>query len=119
MYESIRLKISQILKSNRNAITKQQRIIAIDAQKYSSIKSKAKIRTAAVGLITNAKHAQDVIFYNKADFTFLARELLRDPYWPIRAAIELNQSHKLSVPGQYYLAWRDQEDFQFNGLNIQ
>ena len=85
----------------------------------ASIKSKAKIRTAAVGLITNAKHAQDVIFYNKADFTFLARELLRDPYWPIRAAIELNQSHKLSVPGQYYLAWRDQEDFQFNGLNIQ
>ena len=82
----------------------------------SIIKSKAKSRTAAVGLITNPEHAQNIIGNKKADFIFLARELLRDPYWPIRAAIAVNQSHKLSIPGQYYLAWRDRENFQFNGL---
>ena len=81
----------------------------------ATIRVKAKIKTAAVGLITEPEHAQEIISGNKADFVYLAREMLRDPYWPLRAAIKLNQTEKLSLPGQYYLAWREKEKFTFKG----
>lgn len=57
------------------------------------------IATAAVGLITDAKHASDIVSSGQADFVFLARQLLRDPYWPLRAAKELGVSH--TWPVQY------------------
>jgi len=40
---------------------------------------------------------------DQADMVFLARELLRDPYWPRRAAIELGI--KVKAPVQYERAW--------------
>ncbi|MBC9914773.1 NADH:flavin oxidoreductase/NADH oxidase [Chitinophaga varians] len=51
-----------------------------------SIKKEAKIATGAVGLITTAQEAESVIEQEKADIVLLARELLRDPYFPLRAA---------------------------------
>lgn len=80
------------------------------------IKQKTKIRTASVGLITDPKHAQHIISSKKSDFVFLGRELLRDPYWPIRAAQSLNQTNKLSIPGQYYLGWKELVDAKFRGI---
>jgi 2,4-dienoyl-CoA reductase-like NADH-dependent reductase (Old Yellow Enzyme family) len=45
--------------------------------------------TGTVGLITEAKQAEDIIASGDADVVLLARELLRDPHWPLRAAREL------------------------------
>ena len=53
------------------------------------IKSEAKIRTGAVGLITSPGEAEEVISEGKADLVFLAREFLRNPYFPLNAAKSL------------------------------
>ena len=54
-----------------------------------AVRSGAGIATGAVGLITEAVQAEEVLATGKADVVFLARELLRNPYWPLHAAIEL------------------------------
>ncbi len=59
----------------------------------------AGIATAAVGLITSPAQADEIIRNGRADIVLLGRELLRDPYWPIHAAIALKQS--APVPPQY------------------
>ena len=48
------------------------------------IKEDAGIATSAVGLITRPDQAEEIIAKGQADLVFLARELLRDPYWPLR-----------------------------------
>jgi 2,4-dienoyl-CoA reductase-like NADH-dependent reductase (Old Yellow Enzyme family) len=58
--------------------------------------------TGAVGMITSPAQADHVIRSGQADIVLLARELLRDPYWPLRAARELGQ--KFSWPVQYLRA---------------
>lgn len=55
--------------------------------------------TAAVGEITHAAQAETILATGQADLVFLARELLRDPYWPIRAAQSLGAASQ--VPPQY------------------
>ncbi|MCF6137795.1 NADPH dehydrogenase NamA [Pseudalkalibacillus berkeleyi] len=67
------------------------------------LKSKAAIATGAVGMITSPFHAEEILQNNRADLIFLARELLRDPYWPRRAAEELNT--ELTPPQQYERGW--------------
>ena len=47
------------------------------------------IAVGAVGKITEAKQANEVLEQEKADFVFLARELLRNPHFPLTAAHEL------------------------------
>lgn len=59
----------------------------------------AGIPTGAVGLITDAKQADEIIQTGKADMVFLARQLLRDPYFPLRAAHELG--YEIKWPVQY------------------
>jgi 2,4-dienoyl-CoA reductase-like NADH-dependent reductase (Old Yellow Enzyme family) len=56
----------------------------------------------AVGLITEARQAEQILVEQSADTIFLARELLRDPYWPLRAARELGADVKW--PDQYLRA---------------
>jgi 2,4-dienoyl-CoA reductase-like NADH-dependent reductase (Old Yellow Enzyme family) len=63
------------------------------------IRREAGIRTAAVGMITTSKQADQIIRTGQADMVLFARELLREPYWPHRAALALNQN--LSVAVQY------------------
>jgi len=58
---------------------------------------KTGILTGAVGLITEALQADSIIQTGHADMVFFARELLRDPYFPLRAAHELNQEVKWPV----------------------
>lgn len=63
------------------------------------VRSEAQIATAAVGLITEADQADQIIANGQADMVFLARQLLRDPYWPLHAAKQLG--HDFAAPVQY------------------
>ncbi len=63
------------------------------------IKKQSDILTGAVGLITQADQAEAIISAGKADLVLLAREFLRDPYFPLRAAYQLNAD--LNWPIQY------------------
>jgi 2,4-dienoyl-CoA reductase-like NADH-dependent reductase (Old Yellow Enzyme family) len=67
------------------------------------IRKEASIATGAVGLITEPRQAEDIIANGQADMVLLAREELRDPYWPRRAAKELGVA--IEVPLQYQRAW--------------
>lgn len=59
----------------------------------------AGIPTGAVGLITEPEQADMILADGQADLVFLARELLRDPHWPLRAAAVLGA--EVSWPKQY------------------
>jgi 2,4-dienoyl-CoA reductase-like NADH-dependent reductase (Old Yellow Enzyme family) len=63
------------------------------------IRKEAGILTGAVGMITSPEQAQHIIATGQADLVLLARELLRDPYWPLRAAHILKQP--TTWPKQY------------------
>jgi len=67
------------------------------------IRREAGIATGAVGLITRAAQAEKIVADGEADVVLLARELLRDPYFPLRAAQELGAN--VHVPEQYQRAW--------------
>jgi 2,4-dienoyl-CoA reductase-like NADH-dependent reductase (Old Yellow Enzyme family) len=67
------------------------------------IRQETGMPTAAVGMITDAQQAEEIITSGKADMVFLARQLLRDPYWPLHAARELG--YQLSAPVQYQRAF--------------
>jgi 2,4-dienoyl-CoA reductase-like NADH-dependent reductase (Old Yellow Enzyme family) len=53
------------------------------------IRQEVGIKTGAVGLITEAHQADEIITGGAADLVFLAREMLREPYWAIKAEQEL------------------------------
>jgi 2,4-dienoyl-CoA reductase-like NADH-dependent reductase (Old Yellow Enzyme family) len=69
------------------------------------IRREANIATAAVGLITEPTHADEIIRNDRADIVLLAREFLREPYWPLKAAKILHQKDSLRTPVQYGRAW--------------
>jgi 2,4-dienoyl-CoA reductase-like NADH-dependent reductase (Old Yellow Enzyme family) len=66
------------------------------------IRRDARILTGAVGMITEAHQADEIIRGGQADIVLLARQMLRDPYWPLHAAAQLGQS--ISWPAQYLRA---------------
>ncbi len=68
------------------------------------VRKETGVPTGAVGLITEAQQAEDIIREGKADLVFLARELLRDPYFPLHAARELGVD--VPWPRQYERAKR-------------
>jgi 2,4-dienoyl-CoA reductase-like NADH-dependent reductase (Old Yellow Enzyme family) len=68
-----------------------------------AIRTEAGIATGAVGMISEAVQAETILATQQADLVFLARELLRDPYWPRRAAKTLDV--KIKAPVQYERAW--------------
>ena len=61
------------------------------------IRREAGIATAAVGMITSAAQADHIIRTGQADIVLLAREFLRDPYWPLHAAQALHQTAQWPV----------------------
>ncbi|MFD2445966.1 NADPH dehydrogenase NamA [Bacillus sp. CGMCC 1.16607] len=67
------------------------------------IREEAQIPTGAVGLITTGIQAEEILQNERADLIFIARELLRDPYWPRTAAKELGT--KIESPNQYERGW--------------
>jgi 2,4-dienoyl-CoA reductase-like NADH-dependent reductase (Old Yellow Enzyme family) len=65
----------------------------------AAIRQGAGVPTAAVGLITDPVQAETILATHQADVVMLAREMLRDPYWPLRAARKLG-AH-IQWPRQY------------------
>jgi 2,4-dienoyl-CoA reductase-like NADH-dependent reductase (Old Yellow Enzyme family) len=66
------------------------------------VKHGAGIATGAVGLISAASHAEEILGNDRADLIFLARAILADPAWPLRAALALGM--KPDLPPQYLRA---------------
>ena len=69
----------------------------------AEIRRRTGVPTAAVGLLTSPEQADQVIRSGQADLVLFARELLRDPYFPRRAARALGA--ELTAPNQYKRAW--------------
>jgi 2,4-dienoyl-CoA reductase-like NADH-dependent reductase (Old Yellow Enzyme family) len=69
------------------------------------IRREANIPTAAVGLITEPTHADEIIRNHRADLVLLAREFLRDAYWPRTAELALRRKDAITPPVQYARAW--------------
>ena len=68
------------------------------------IRKKVDILTAGVGLITSPEQAENIIRTGQADLVVLAREMLRNPYWPLYAAEKLKTD--IRWPDQYKRAKR-------------
>ena len=68
-----------------------------------AIKNGANIPTSAVGLITTAIQAEEILQNNRADLIFLGRVLLREPYWPLHAAKALGE--EVTPPIPYTRGW--------------
>jgi 2,4-dienoyl-CoA reductase-like NADH-dependent reductase (Old Yellow Enzyme family) len=73
------------------------------------IREEAGIPTGAVGLVTEPKQADEIVEEGAADVVLLARALLRDPHWPLRAAHELGVAvgEGIDWPKQYLRATLD------------
>ncbi len=65
----------------------------------AEIRKQVGIATGAVGMITDAKQAEEILQKGEADAVLIAREFLRDPYFPLTAAKELGI--EVDVPKQY------------------
>lgn len=61
------------------------------------VKKESGMMTGAVGMITTPQQCEDILQEGKADLIIMARQLLRDPYFPLRAAKELNAEVKWPV----------------------
>ena len=76
----------------------------------NQIKKETLLKTMAVGAIINPRQAEDIILYNRADLIAIGRELLADPQWAYKAAIELKEENAYdNLPPSYsfYLSRRD------------
>ena len=62
------------------------------------VRSEAGVATAAVGLITDPRRAEEIVAAGKADLVLLGREFLRNPQWPLRAAAELGEASPVPRP---------------------
>jgi 2,4-dienoyl-CoA reductase-like NADH-dependent reductase (Old Yellow Enzyme family) len=78
-----------------------------------AIRSGARIPVAAVGLITDPHQADRIIREERADLVLLARELLRNPNWPIAAAHALGAAERTPVACQHFMAWAERGAFRF------
>jgi 2,4-dienoyl-CoA reductase-like NADH-dependent reductase (Old Yellow Enzyme family) len=65
------------------------------------IRCEARIMSGAVGLITEARQANEIITGGDADLVFIARELLREPYWALKAQAELGAEPLWPIPYGY------------------
>ncbi len=92
--------------SSGGAVHHQRIILSPGYQAHfaEQIRKEAGILTGAVGLITTAAQSEAIIVSGQADLVLLAREELRDPYFPIHAAHELHADHHWPV--QYERAKR-------------
>lgn len=67
----------------------------------AAIRAETNIMTGAVGLITEPEQADEIITGGSADIVLLAREMLREPYWAIKAEQALNQEPNWPLPYGY------------------
>ncbi len=66
-----------------------------------AIRRDGGLPTAAVGYLTTSQQAEAALADGKADLIFLGRQLLREPYWPLRAAADLDGEAGALMPPQY------------------
>lgn len=67
----------------------------------AAIREQAQIATATVGLITEPMQAAQIVGNGQADIVLIGREMLRNPHWPLKAAMVLRQSPEKLSPNQY------------------
>jgi 2,4-dienoyl-CoA reductase-like NADH-dependent reductase (Old Yellow Enzyme family) len=67
------------------------------------IRHETGVMTGAVGLITEPEQAEEILRHGRADVVLLARQMLRDPYWPLHAAKTLGDP--VTPPVQYLRAF--------------
>lgn len=65
------------------------------------IREEAEIKTGTVGLITEAAHADEIVTSGSADLVFVGREMLREPYWALKAQQQLGQDPAWPIPYGY------------------
>jgi 2,4-dienoyl-CoA reductase-like NADH-dependent reductase (Old Yellow Enzyme family) len=65
------------------------------------VKRETGIATGAVGLITEARYADEIITGGDGDLVFIGRELLREPYWALKVQAELGQEPAWPTPYGY------------------
>ncbi|MEI6362657.1 MAG: NADH:flavin oxidoreductase/NADH oxidase [Actinomycetes bacterium] len=77
-------------------------VVTFQTDLAAELRRRTGVAVAAVGRITEPSQADELIQSGRADAVFLARQLLRDPHWPLRAAHELGQP--IDWPLQYLRA---------------
>ena len=70
------------------------------------IREEANIRTGAVGMITEPSHANEIITGGGANLVFIAREMLREPYWALKAQQALGEEPAWPIPYGYAIKRR-------------
>ena len=70
----------------------------------AAVRKEAGIATGAVGMVTSPEQAEHILATGQADVVLLAREMLRNPYWPLMAARKLGAT--IEWPRQYLRARR-------------
>ncbi len=70
------------------------------------LRREAEIPTMTVGAISEPTHAEEIVHNGRADIVLLAREYLRDPYWPFHASRALKKPDALKLPEPYDYAVR-------------
>ena len=65
------------------------------------IRDEAEIRTGGLGLITDAQYADEIITSGQADLVFIGRELLREPYWALKAQHAMGVEPAWPIPYGY------------------
>jgi 2,4-dienoyl-CoA reductase-like NADH-dependent reductase (Old Yellow Enzyme family) len=69
------------------------------------VRRETGVKTIAVGLITEPRHAEEILQKGQADLIALARELLWNPHWPVHAARELGMPNYLDLLPRGYSWW--------------
>ena len=95
-----------LIDCSSGGLAPQQRIPAAPGYQVpfaGRIRRETGVLTGAVGLITTPEQADEIVRSQKADLVLLAREFLRDPYFPLHAAKKLGL--ELNPPVQYLRAF--------------
>ena len=71
------------------------------------IRREAGIATGAVGMITEPAQAEAIVAEGRADIVLMGRQLLREPYWPLRAWVELGSKSPAPIAREYAWALRE------------
>ena len=85
---------ADLIDCSSGAVVREQNIVIEKNYQVpfaAQIKREANIATGAVGLITDAEQAEEILQAGKADLIFLGREMLRNPYFALREAEKLGE----------------------------
>ena len=107
------MEVAKLLKKNgvdlidcsSGAVVKEQHIVVgkdYQVPFAAQIRKEANIATGAVGMITDALQAEEILKEGKADLIIMAKEMLRNPYFALRVAEQFGEP--VEWPKQYRLA---------------